>query len=203
MLFCALVLAISVYTIKMQTKELEQLDGWVIAMIVLSAFFLLFSSGMALTSMRYVLINITNIDVLKRSQTYHLAIRIPIDTPFSTSYPTITYPLEAQSLANGQTRDWNPETPRDRLAKRKFAIVKTEPRENPWDLGFAGNWKSIMGDNPLQWLFPLRHSPCCNHDSMESDYPLGKVLDTLKKRFGLPELELDEKRAESSGGAHR
>lgn len=188
MFYCAFNLAVSAYALQMQVKELETVNGWTIAILALTAFFLLFAAGMALTSVRYVLINITNIDVLKRAQTHHLAVRIPLDTPPSPNYSTIIYPLQPSTTVwpNGETRNWQPGSERDRQAKRKFAIVQTEKGENPWNLGFARNWRSVMGNSVLEWFFPIRHSPCCDHDAMGSDYPFGKVLDRVRERYDLP-----------------
>ena len=78
---------------------------------------------------------------------------------------------------------------RDQRAKKTFAILETEPGENPWDQGYWRNWKSVMGNNVLEWLLPIRHSPCCNHESMESDYDFGPLVETLKRRYGLSDEE--------------
>lgn len=81
----------------------------------------------------------------------------------------------------------SPASPRDEQAKRMFAILATEPGENPWDTGVWKNCKSVMGNSVLEWLLPIWHSPCCNHDSMESDYEFGPVVEKLKKRYGIPD----------------
>ncbi|KID86015.1 DHHC zinc finger membrane protein, partial [Metarhizium majus ARSEF 297] len=142
---------------------------------------------------RFLLTNITNIDMLRRRQTFNLAVRIPLGTPASTKYQTITYPIlpkVAGATGSGQLDDdaAASTSARDQDAFRTFAILKTEPYENPWDLGFWENWKSVMGNEPWEWFLPIRHSPCCNHDSMHSDYRLGPVLDDLKKRYELPKF---------------
>ncbi|KID82491.1 DHHC zinc finger membrane protein [Metarhizium guizhouense ARSEF 977] len=171
----------------------ETFDGWIIAILVISSFFGLFALGMTLTGGRFLLTNITNIDMLRRRQTFNLAVRIPLGTPASTKYQTITYPIlpkVAGATGSGQLDDdaAASTSARDQDAFRTFAILKTEPYENPWDLGFWENWKSVMGNEPWEWFLPIRHSPCCNHDSMHSDYRLGPVLDDLKKRYELPEF---------------
>ncbi len=184
---------------------------------MLSAFFVLFSGGMALTSLRYILTNMTNIDMFSRTRISHLAVRVPLESPPSSRYPIIVYPLEQQqaSLVSpppppppaaaagaGEASAPAASTPgsvlpaaaaadvrRDGRAQRKFAILRVESRENPWDLGFARNWTSVMGRTPAEWLLPIKHSPCCDHDSMESDYPTGKLLDELKRRYSFPGYE--------------
>jgi palmitoyltransferase len=157
-----------------------------VAVIALSGLFCLFAFGMTLTAGRYIFTNITNIDMLRRRQTFNLAVLIPRGTPPSPTYRTVVYPLQA--LQPGQMNGLaNPISTRDDAAFRTFAILKTEPSENPWNLGLWENWKSVMGHNPLEWLLPIKGSPCCSHDSMHSDYPMGPLLDELKQRYGLPD----------------
>jgi palmitoyltransferase len=68
--------------------------------------------------------------------------------------------------------------------------------ENPWDLGLYGNWKSVMGDNPIDWLLPFNESPCAKHEDEESFYELGPLYQQLRARFGLPEVP-PQRRAET------
>ena len=197
---CAICLATSVYclTLQLGTDEV-MVDGWVIAIIAMSAFFGLFAFGMTLTAGRYIFTNTTNIDMLRTRQTFNLAVRIPRDTPPSTKYPTITYPLQpAPSLPPSSAGPGKQQDPhggasamaaRDEQATRRFAILKTEPGENPWNLGLRQNWRSVMGDGVAEWLLPIKHSPCCSRESMASDYPFGPLLEELKTRYGVPEAE--------------
>lgn len=151
---------------------------------------------MTLTSARFIFTNITNIDMLRKSQTFRLAVRLPHDSPPTQRYQTITYPLStpawgqsgvAMNHFHGSSMGtMSPTSPRDEQATRTFAILETEPGENPWDLGWWRNWRSVMGNSVIEWLLPIWHSPCCNHDSMESDYELGPVLEKLKQRYGIP-----------------
>ncbi|KAG5933625.1 hypothetical protein E4U53_000930 [Claviceps sorghi] len=193
---CGLSLAISIYCL---TEQLDgndtSVDGWVIAVVALSAFFFLFALGMTLTAGRYILTNTTNIDMLRRRQSSTLAVRIPHDTPPSSNYRTITYPLQSTQpavpvaeahLPNSSAR---PKVARDNMATRKFAILTASAGENPWDLGLGENWRAVMGRSVMEWLLPLRRSPCCNHDSMESDYPYGPLVNELRQRYGVPDLE--------------
>lgn len=192
-LFCAVSLAVGAYSFQQHHKDGDPIDGWALAIIVLSCIFGAFTTGMALTSIRYILINTTNVDMLKRPQTTTLAVRIPLSTPPSDKYNVIVYPLRGPPRRPGSEGQQphthhGPMSSRDQQAERKFAILRTKPRENPWDLGAMKNWKSVMGDNFLEWLLPIRHSPCCNHESMESDYRFGPLVSRLRKRYGVPEL---------------
>ncbi|KYK57039.1 palmitoyltransferase PFA5 [Drechmeria coniospora] len=190
---CAVSVATAAYCLQQQIDDGRTTpDGWVVAVLVIAAFFGLFTFAMVLTSARYVVTNMTNIDVLRRRHTLHLALRIPRDTPLTDAYATIVYPLQpTPQAADGAATDGLEPSSRDRQATRLFAIVPAEPRENPWDLGFWRNWKSVMGSNVLEWLLPMKHSPCCDHDGMESDYELGRLLPALRARYAVPDLPAD------------
>ncbi|KAH6607226.1 hypothetical protein Trco_003539 [Trichoderma cornu-damae] len=202
-LFCAVSLAAGAYSFQQHHSDGDPPDGWALATIILAILFGTFTFGMTLTSFRYILANTTTVDMLKRPHTFVLAVRIPQSTPPSDKYTVIVYPLRGLPWRPGSEGQHHicplhgpvhgpvhgPASARDQLAERKFAILRTKPRENPWDLGAVQNWKSVMGDNFLEWVLPIRHSPCCNHDSMESDYRFGPLVSRLRKRFGVPELE--------------
>ncbi|KAG6035966.1 hypothetical protein E4U41_005882 [Claviceps citrina] len=148
--------------------------------------------------------------MLRKRQTFTLAVRIPQDTPPSSKYPTITYPLQPTTATTTTQPAPSPAAAahlpntcrgapavaatddavsRDKQATRKFAILTADVGENPWDLGPWENWKAVMGTRAIEWLLPLRHSPCCNHDSMVSEYPLGPLLGQLRQRYGVPDLD--------------
>ncbi|PNY29523.1 Palmitoyltransferase [Tolypocladium capitatum] len=195
---CFISVATGAYSLHVQNQQGRGLDGWVIVVIVLAALFGFFAFAMTLTSARFVFTNTTNIDMLRKTQVFFLAVRIPLNGRRSDKFPTIVYPLQpyqawevigqAQPQPNGGGGD---SSERDQQATRRFAILRTEPRENPWDLGYWGNWKSVMGNNMAEWLLPIKHSPCCNHESMVSDYQFGPLVAELKKRYGILELNND------------
>lgn len=183
-LYCFVVIIATVICIQSKVKSLSGIDGPAIGALAIAAIFGLFTMTMTLTSARYILINLTNIDYLKSKNVVHqLAIRVPRGTSAGQDYHLITYPLPA-SKTSRQTAS----SLRDQLATRTFAVVKTEMGENPWDLGYYRNWKSVMGDNIIDWLLPFNESPCTKYETNESFYEMGPLYHQLRARFGLPEL---------------
>ncbi|RDL41585.1 uncharacterized protein BP5553_01564 [Venustampulla echinocandica] len=72
---------------------------------------------------------------------------------------------------------------RDLKATRTFAVLKTEPGVNPWDLGSPLlNLKVVMGNRMIDWFLPTR-SPCANHEDPESQFQLGPAIDKLRKSY--------------------
>ncbi|KAL2209369.1 palmitoyltransferase PFA5 [Sarocladium strictum] len=193
--YCIVCLACSAYCLTKQRQEPGGLDGVTVGAIALSAFFGFFSFGMTGTSANFVFQNKTNIDLLRKDHVHQLAVRVPRGTRSTSEYQTITYPLtqpsgwpaaNAQMNADGQTSSDSSTATRDQQASRTFAILRTEPGENPWDLGYYGNFKVVMGNTLWEWILPIKHSPCCNHDSMDSDYKLGPLVEELATRVNLP-----------------
>ncbi|KAK5013321.1 palmitoyltransferase pfa5, partial [Cryomyces antarcticus] len=53
---------------------------------------------------------------------------------------------------------------------RLFAVLLTPPGVNPWDLGSAtSNLKEVMGHSLVEWLLPVRRSPCAIHPAYHND----------------------------------
>jgi palmitoyltransferase len=175
------------------------------------------------SSMYSIMANLSTIENLsKNTKVWQLAVFIPNHQPQSgimdasgvvsgLEYPTITYPLPVMSEKSPQNSArstdtdtnsiGNPHSTRDSKAVRTFALLRMDPGQNPWDLGAAGNWKTVMGNNIFDWLLPIKRSPCCNHESTESQFPVGIWVERLKANYGLmPENEI-RKPPPFSGGA--
>ena len=201
-LYCAVCLVASVLCLSRHISDNVPLDGTVIAVIALGAFFGLFTFGMIATSLHYIFSNLTNVEMIRqKTVVYLLAIRVPQNTPPGPNYGIITYPLPKLGEPSNGTADLT--SSRDRLATRTFAIVATEPGENPWDLGVSGNWTSVMGTNILDWLFPVRYSPCVYGETNESLYRMGPLYDTLRSRYNLPKVSQDGTGGVEMGHLHR
>ncbi|ORY60634.1 palmitoyltransferase PFA5 [Pseudomassariella vexata] len=236
--YCGVVLGAAGSSLQKQIRAGEPFDSHFIGVLGLAGFFGLFTLSMTLASWRYISINMTNVDMFgAKSKVYQLAVRVPLGTPSTDTYNTVTYPLPRPesstkmlgfltaamgslserphsdssngheqakdqgdaSTENGDTgingsseHPKEPQNARDALAQRTYAILRTDPGENPWDLGFWQNWKDVMGNNILDWFLPLRRSPCTCHDSQESYYRMGPLLSELRARYGIGEMPRDE-----------
>ncbi|KAL4941044.1 DHHC palmitoyltransferase-domain-containing protein [Aspergillus oleicola] len=72
------------------------------------------------------------------------------------------------------------------VERHTFAILQTQPGENPFDLGFPIlNIKQVLGTSILDWFLPLRLSPCAGHTSGESEFAMGPVVTRLRREAGL------------------
>lgn len=169
-----------------------------VAILALSGLLGFFAVTMFITSARYALQNMTNIDYLKSKNFVHnLAIRVPRGIQSCEKYKVVTYPIsksgDLTTPLPGNVGARGVANERDMLATRSFAVVKTELGENPWDLGFYRNWKSVMGNSIFDWLLPLKDSPCATYENNESFYEMGPIYLRVRERFRLPHLTDDEK----------
>ncbi|KAK8023615.1 hypothetical protein PG993_011681 [Apiospora rasikravindrae] len=197
--YCGIVLGAAGSTLKKKMNSGNGVDGFLVGALGLGGFFGLFTFMMTITSLRYVLLNMTNVDLLgSRTKVYQLAVRIPRGSEGTDSYHVINYPLArpGSSYSTNQHNNGNGTVARvnspsmgrearDSLAHRTFAILRTEAGENPWDLGCWENWKEVMGTNIIDWLFPIRRSPCVKHDLNESFYRMGQIVDEVRARHGI------------------
>lgn len=155
---------------------------------------------MSLTAFRFALTNLSSIEVLGyKNQVKRFAIFVSSGTSGSrdlkpAAYTQVIYPVPIVPKLSGSdssTHDGadpitSQQQNRDSQAVRVFAIVSTEPGDNPYDLGTMANWKDVMGENVLDWFLPIKRSPCCRHEHDESAYKLGDALRRARERNGLP-----------------
>lgn len=195
--YCTICLIAAAYTVHQQIVEGAALDARKIVLLALAGFFGLFTCTMAMTASRFVFLNATNVEILGfRRKVYQLAIRVPRGTPSSAQYAVVTYPLpKNESGDSGMPTSQSSQgsrgehlSARDALATRTFAIVKTEPGENPWHISLYQNWVSVMGTNFVDWILPIRNSPCVSRESHESFYEMGPLYGLLRERYGLGEM---------------
>lgn len=185
-LFCIFLLITSAIYL---AEQLASNSGWqrqYIALIALSTLFGLFTGGMSGSSLQFALYNLTTIENLAyKRKPWTLAVLIPsgFEAP-KEYYPTITYPLPLPKNQGERTEERSEdmvgrETTRDGRAKRTFAIIQLGIGRNPWDLGYAANFRSVMGNKPIDWFLPIKRSPLCNHESEESWFEYGRWVEQM------------------------
>jgi palmitoyltransferase len=132
---------------------------------------------MSITSLQFAILNVTSIENLSRkTKVWTLAVYMPHPPPPSiiASFQTITYPLNYLHAS-----------PSKNTTARTFAILHSKPGENPFYLGKYKNFQSVMGYGFLDWVLPLRYSPCCDHSSDESAFALGPAVQRMRKDAGI------------------
>ena len=173
-LYCLVTMIIAAIALAMQVRASAPINGNIIATLVLAAFFFIFTGGMFGVSLESALLNITQVENIDRkTKVRWFAVYLPegvslldLREPSKVTYRTITFD-----------------------GTRTFAILKTNPGENPWDVGHYTNFQMVMGRTVLQWFNPLQPSPL-REDCIYSRYLAN--TSQLCKRYNIvaPETRL-------------
>ena len=183
-------MAVWVAELRQNTGELNV--HWIIT-LAFGAFFGLFTSGMTLSSMQFIVLNTTTIENLTRhTKVWQFAVRVhrPKDLLPNPPFNTVTF-----TAAN------EPTTTDAHAGSKVYAILHTKRGENPYDLGYFGNWKSVMGEHWWQWLLPIQYSPCAQNKGVYGQYEMGDAARKMVAAAGLSTTESTTKT--SKGHRHR
>jgi len=90
------------------------------------------------------------------------------------SFPRSTKEADMSNLEGSASKA----STRDQMAKRTFSIIQMPLGDNPWDLGsYVKNLQTVLGTNFLEWLLPVKRSPCSNHEDPRSQFAFGPDVD--------------------------
>ncbi|KAI9804538.1 MAG: hypothetical protein M1825_001437 [Sarcosagium campestre] len=192
-------LVVMTFYLAESAKESGPLNVHYIVVVAMAALFTFFTLGMSISSIQLALHNSTTIESFTRhTKVWYMAVRIPYDNEdmseqalrATAKLPQLKYPLPSQ-MPLGAVGLENRKLP----PLRRFVVLSTKPGENPFDLGMYRNWTEVMGPRPIDWLLPLKYSPCSRHENPESAFPLGPVVDRLRREHYLPQLPPPQKGA--------
>lgn len=153
---------------------------------------------MTSSSLQLATRNLTTIENLNhQAAVWTFAVRVPshilnkFGAQLAPPFRIISYPLQPVSAGLETPTEGPPSGER-----HVFAILQTQPGENPYDLGSSfKNLQQVMGFTLFDWLLPFKHSPCADHSSMESAFAFGPVMTRIKKEAGFerpPEGEMSD-----------
>lgn len=176
----------------------QPIGTW-IPVLFFGVFFVLITLGTAETAILLICMNVTTIENLKqKTMVWQLAVRLSDEEaaiaerkglrtfkPFDAANDANDDPFSGSSSNNGGKS--NP----------SFAILKSKPGANPFDLGVMENWRQTMGHNVLDWFLPIKMSPCCSQRHEAGDPVFGADLDAMKADAGL--ITLTEKQQRKIG----
>jgi palmitoyltransferase len=170
------------------TDHSQTLDRPTHAFDIRGGFLGLFTIGMLGSSLQLAWLNLSTIENLNhRTKVWTLAILIPRPDEFDRvqqgmplRFPRVSYP-DIYSRSGSDTSGNAAVIPR-----REFAILHTKPGENPFDIGSGlANLREVMGYSVLDWLLPIKHSPCADHSGRECAFALGPVVQRLREEAGI------------------
>ena len=183
-IFCIFNLILMAVLTAEYVRDLGTTNPHWVATLGFAALFGLFAIGMTGSSLQFAIVNTTTIENLSRkSVVYQLAIHMPQPPQEPPVFPTITF-----STAQSTEHSTAPSN-----ATKTFAILHSKPGENPWDLGAYENFKSVMGEHWIDWLLPIKYSPCCDHQKHNGQFAMGSVVQRMRREAGIMPYTNEEK----------
>jgi palmitoyltransferase len=208
-LFTTHTLIFSAYFLAERQRRGYRLDVHWLLLVVFAAMFWLFSAGMCTSSMQFAMLNVTTIENFdRRGKVWYLCVFLPrpeetlshLERSGRMVPRTIPYPRPAEETAMLMQDALNvenanrpagtalpvPDLPPTQ-ATRVFAILELPAGANPWDCGPLANVKEVLGYSLLEWLLPVKRSPCARHVDPESTCKLGPAVGRVMREAGLVE----------------
>ncbi|KAK8176920.1 DHHC palmitoyltransferase-domain-containing protein [Phyllosticta citrichinensis] len=171
MLLCIFMLATTITLFKRDNDRYGQRNPQLIALLVLSGVYTLFTVGMFQNSMWMLAKNFTTIEQRQFDMPLHLAVRISPDWYAGNVDHLPCYMVVSFPSAPGE----------------KWAIFQTEPRAKLWDLGGAyANVCQVLGNRVWEWVLPVTYSPCAKPADDVSEYPFGPAALAVTHNVQVP-----------------
>lgn len=212
------ILVVSAYFFTERHRQTDFLNAHWIVLIAVAGLFLLFSAGMCVSTGQFAVINSGTVENLSRkTKVWHLAVYISpqgVREAQEKGIPLqlISYPRPAEEMLGAPQQQHPTNRLEDsqglgdqrssNIPMRTFAILTSEPGDNPFDIGALRNFQDIMGYTVWEWLSPVKPSPCSKHDSEVSLYKLGATVNSMKAKTGLSEFS-SQSSGQSSRRKHR
>ncbi|KAI7156926.1 hypothetical protein KC349_g5969 [Hortaea werneckii] len=189
--------------------------GHWIAVLAMGIFFFLLTLETDMTAVILAVLNLTTPENIRmKTAVWQLAVRVPDGFDRSglktVSFPsgTLRDPEKAGNSEGSEATEEDKEEGDERALQTAddthlFAILQSEPGDNPWDIGRWQNFTQMMGKYPWNWLLPMQHSPFCNPDeaksrqcrpemALTSFFVTGIDVQAMRARAGMCELTEQE-----------
>ncbi|KAI7143490.1 hypothetical protein KC344_g6243 [Hortaea werneckii] len=228
-LYCVFIIIImGVFTdgVREQPDVYILAHGHWIAVLAMGIFFFLLTLETDMTAVILAVLNLTTPENIKmKTAVWQLAVRVPegFDTSGlkTVSFPsgTLHDPEKDGSSDESEATERDKEEEDERVLQsagdtHRFAILQSQPGDNPWDIGRWQNFTQMMGKYPWNWLLPIQHSPFCNpaeaksrqcrpEMALTSFFVTGIDVQAMRARAGMCELTEQEWRLYEQQKARR
>jgi palmitoyltransferase len=125
----------------------------------------------------------TNPDASHSSASSNTATAVPVTPPTpSSKHHKNKSSKDVAAEREDEKEDWPILTSFTRPSNRSYVVIQTKPMEHPWYTTLMQGWKDTMGENILDWLLPLRQSPC-KQKSRRGEFEWGEVVYDMAKMY--------------------
>jgi palmitoyltransferase len=142
-------------------------------------FFCIFTSTMSCMTGYNLAINYTSVEAIQRGGISNIAFLI---TRMPTGPPNQRTPPTSSEGGEPKEDDWPVLQTVRRSNGRMFVVMQTMPFQHPWSGTMMDGWKETMGNTPLDWFLPLRHSPCTKKER-SGEHNWGYVVYDMAQKY--------------------
>jgi palmitoyltransferase len=162
--------------------------GTWIAALALSTVFCIFATTMSCTTGYNLAINYTSVEAIQRGGITHIAFRIthlptgPAAIPTPTSTPPTSSPKKEHDTPAESDDNWPVVGIFHRPGGATVVVMHTNPFQHPWSSSLMNGWKDTMGTSFVDWILPLKYSPCVQK-TRRGEFRWGEVVYDMARKY--------------------
>jgi len=160
---------------------------WIGALVV-AVLFSVFTFTMTCMTGWNLMINFTSVEGIQRGGIHNIALLMSQSSRYSSaslppSTPSMHHKKSSRDVEQEPSEeDWPILTTITRPNNRSYVVMQTKTLEHPWYTTLMKGWKDTMGDGVLDWLLPLKQSPC-KRRSHQGEFEWGEVVYDMAKQY--------------------
>ncbi|EOA84501.1 uncharacterized protein SETTUDRAFT_163432 [Exserohilum turcica Et28A] len=186
-------IVVAVFLAERNSKMGSRPGTWIGALVT-GVLFSIFTFTMSCMTSWNLMINYTSVEGIQRGGIHNIAFLISPPSPRSSASvsapetsPSPSSKHHKKGLSNRTEKeaaeeDWPILTTVTRPSKRSYVVMQTKPFEHPWYTTLMQGWKDTMGNSIIDWLLPLRQSPC-KEKSHTGEFAWGEVVYDMARMY--------------------
>jgi palmitoyltransferase len=127
-------------------------------------------------------INYTSVEGIKRGGVSNIAFLISRTPHEPTLRPSPPNSSKSDPKDTGADDDWPVLRIVQRSGGRRFVVMQSKPYQHPWATTLMQGWKDTMGESPIEWLLPIKMSPC-KKKSRSGEFRWGEVVYDMARKY--------------------
>jgi palmitoyltransferase len=128
-------------------------------------------------------INYTSVEAIQRGGISNIAFLVSQTSQTPTAPPTPpTSSKSSDPKDSNADDDWPLLRVVQRDGGRTFVVMQTKAFQHPWATSLMQGWQDTMGNNPVEWFLPFKHSPC-KQKGRSGEFRWGEVVYEMATKY--------------------
>lgn len=166
-----------------RASKMGSRPGTWLGALILAVVFSIFTSTMTGMTAWNLMINFTSVEGVKRGGIHNIAFLISHRaSQANDSPPTSSAPSKKEARTPDSEEDWPVLRTFQRGSGKTYVVMQTKPLEHPWYTSLMMGWKDTMGTTFLDWVLPIKQSPC-KQRSRRGEFEWGEVVYDMARKY--------------------